>query len=97
MSKVMIRFSMVALCATAFVGSLGMTPSEAKTSRHAHAMKHRWHHGHHARNHWAVGDERRTSGFYSPGPVCPTMGRSFDCKIWPPPYSEDPDRKIIRR
>lgn len=28
------------------------------------------------------------------GPVCPGLARSFDCKIWPPPYDEDPDRKV---
>jgi hypothetical protein len=22
------------------------------------------------------------------------MARSFDCKIWPPPFDEDPDRKV---
>ncbi len=28
-----------------------------------------------------------------PGPACPGTGRSFDCKVWPPPFDEDPDRK----
>lgn len=28
------------------------------------------------------------------GDVCPGSGRSFDCKIWPPPFDQDPDRKI---
>ena len=28
------------------------------------------------------------------GGVCPGMARSFDCKIWPPPFDEDPDRKV---
>ena len=27
-------------------------------------------------------------------PVCPGMARSFQCKIWPPPMEDDPDRKI---
>ena len=27
------------------------------------------------------------------GPACPGTGRSFDCKVWPPPFDEDPDRK----
>ena len=26
--------------------------------------------------------------------VCPGMGRSFDCAVWPPPFDEDPDRKV---
>jgi hypothetical protein len=25
--------------------------------------------------------------------VCPGLARSFDCKIWPPPFEDDPDRK----
>jgi hypothetical protein len=27
------------------------------------------------------------------GGVCPGNGRSFDCRVWPPPFDEDPDRK----
>jgi hypothetical protein len=27
------------------------------------------------------------------GPVCPGIARSIDCRIWPPPIDEDPDRK----
>ncbi len=27
------------------------------------------------------------------GDVCPGLARSFDCKIWPPPVYDDPDRK----
>ena len=27
------------------------------------------------------------------GNVCPGLARSFDCKIWPPPFEDDPDRK----
>ncbi len=27
------------------------------------------------------------------GDVCPGNARSFDCRIWPPPFDEDPDRK----
>ena len=26
--------------------------------------------------------------------ICPGLARSFDCKIWPPPYDVDPDRKM---
>ena len=28
------------------------------------------------------------------GEVCPGLARSFDCKIWPPPFDADPDRKM---
>jgi hypothetical protein len=27
------------------------------------------------------------------GPVCPGIARGIDCRIWPPPIDEDPDRK----
>ena len=27
------------------------------------------------------------------GEVCPGIARSFECKIWPPPIDQDPDRK----
>jgi hypothetical protein len=30
------------------------------------------------------------------GDVCPGIGRSFDCKIWPPPFEDDPDRKTSK-
>ena len=105
MSRLIIHFSAVALCAAALVGPLAVTPSEAKTGRHAHVVKHRWHQGHHhhyrghhyARGGWAVGNVSRTGGFVNdPGPICPGLGRSFDCKIWPPPIDIDPDRKIGR-
>ena len=29
-----------------------------------------------------------------PVDVCPGSGRSFECKIWPPPMDQDPDRKM---
>lgn len=27
------------------------------------------------------------------GTACPGNARGFDCKIWPPPFDDDPDRK----
>jgi hypothetical protein len=27
------------------------------------------------------------------GPACPGIARSFECRTWPPPFDEDPDRK----
>jgi hypothetical protein len=33
---------------------------------------------------------------YQSGDVCPGIGRSFDCKIWPPPIEDDPDRKTSK-
>jgi hypothetical protein len=44
-----------------------------------------------------VGPARPVVGTYAPSePVCPGLGRSFDCKIWPPPYADDPDRKTSK-
>ena len=58
---------------------------------------------HHQRTHLGLNDSwRRASAaqevhtaaapYSRGGEVCPG-GRSFDCKIWPPPINDDPDRK----
>ena len=63
----------------------------------------------HLRKHQRVSHHLRTGGFqeswvrreFRPaapswntgGSVCPGNARSFDCKIWPPPFDDDPDRK----
>jgi hypothetical protein len=40
---------------------------------------------------------RPVTGYYNqPGPICPGIGRSFECKIWPPPFEDDPDRKVSK-
>jgi hypothetical protein len=55
---------------------------------------------HHKRKNLGVNDAWATGGVrpvvrpaFQGGSVCPGSGRSFECKIWPPPYDEDPDRK----
>jgi len=35
----------------------------------------------------------RTNTSAQSGEVCPGIARSFECRIWPPPINEDPDRK----
>jgi hypothetical protein len=43
---------------------------------------------------WAAREVRTTHGPYGfAGSVCPGNARSFDCKIWPPPFEDDADRK----
>jgi hypothetical protein len=45
-------------------------------------------------NSWASGEippVARPS--FGGGDVCAGGGRSFDCKIWPPPIYDDPDRR----
>jgi hypothetical protein len=47
-----------------------------------------------ARRSWAVQEIRPAAPAWSgDGNVCPGSGRSFECKIWPPPFDQDPDRK----
>jgi len=98
MSQFAIRLSVITICATALLVVPAVTPAKAKIEKaeagrkHLHINKHRWQGRHHVRVGWQV---QPAVGTYRPadGPVCPTIGKSFDCKIWPPPYADDPDRK----
>jgi hypothetical protein len=98
MSRLAIRFSVAAICATAFVVVPAITPAQAKkVSRHMHVVKHKWHRTHHYGRAWPSGEMRPVAGYYNqPGPICPGIGRSFECKIWPPPFEDDPDRKVSK-
>lgn len=85
--KCMSRFAMRLLTLTMYAtASVMFAPAEAAASK-----KHR----HHQQsigisNHW-YGGQARPAG--PSGPVCPGLARSFDCRVWPPPFDEDPDRK----
>lgn len=47
-----------------------------------------------ARRSWAAEDVRPTVPAWSQGgDVCPGNARAIDCKIWPPPIIDDPDRR----
>ena len=95
MSQFAIRLSMLTVCATALVVIPAGTPAEA-AGKHMHVKKHKWH-GQHFGAAWSVGPAPPTAGYYAPSePVCPAIGKSFDCKIWPPPFADDPDRKTSR-
>ena len=98
MSRSPIRFVAAAICLTAFVVVPAVTPVQAKkVSRHTHVAKHRWHRVHHDGRAWPSDLVRPVAGFTNqPGPICPQVGHSFDCKIWPPPYEDDPDRKTSK-
>jgi hypothetical protein len=92
-----IRLLILATCAVAL---LAVTPASARTSSHKHINKHHKVYRSHT---------YRSNGFgyrlpadqgwsaprpsYPSGGVCAGAGRSFDCKVWPPPMDEDPDRK----
>ena len=43
---------------------------------------------------WTAREVRPVAPSWSGGgSVCPGNARSFDCKVWPPPFDDDPDRK----
>jgi hypothetical protein len=93
MSKLAIRLLTLAISATALVLVPTVTPANAETSSGRHIKKHKKSHGfsvpRSAGQPWPV-----TRPASQPGPVCPGNGRSFDCRVWPPPFDEDPDRKV---
>ena len=98
MTKPAIRLSVLAIGAAALLtASAPAQATENSRHLHHHQMKHQrhWrHHDGHAR--YGYPGTRMVGPDSQPGPVCPGIGRSFDCKIWPPPYADDPDRKVFR-
>ncbi len=101
MRKLAIRFPLLAIglaIGTALLAFPAINPAQAKTpGQHMHHIKHHKHWRHHDRRAWHGAPAEPRVGFYSqPGPICPQVGHSFDCKIWPPPYEDDPDRKTSK-
>jgi hypothetical protein len=96
MSKSAIRLLTLAVCATSLVMVPMVEPAKAASSiskkhkRHVHVQRAPGFAGAWGGT-WYAGQApvARPSGS-----VCPGMGRSFDCKVWPPPFDEDPDRKV---
>jgi hypothetical protein len=82
MSKSAIRL----LALTIFATTLAGAPAESGTSHSKHIKKHSFRI---VRPAWPAVSPPAQSG-----EVCPGIGRSFECRIWPPPINEDPDRKI---
>ena len=82
----------LAVCATAMAPVVAASEAEA-SSRHVKK--------HHQRTHlrinnaWASEEVRPVAPARSwgGGEVCPGNARAIDCKIWPPPMYDDPDRK----
>jgi hypothetical protein len=89
--------SVLVIGATALVATPAIAPAQA-ASRHAHHMKtHQRHWTHHYGRVWYGYPAAPMAGSYhQSGDVCPGIGRSFDCKIWPPPFEDDPDRKTSK-
>jgi hypothetical protein len=58
-------------------------------------------HSKHVKKHWirplagfpSADQARPARPLYQPGEVCPGNARGFECKIWPPPMYDDPDRR----
>ena len=60
-----------------------ITPAKAETKKH-------WR----PREPWHVGQAQAFVPPYSQaGPICPGNARGIDCRVWPPPIEDDPDRK----
>jgi hypothetical protein len=91
-SRIAIQLLMLATYATALVVP-AVTPAKATTSSSKH-IKHKKH---------------RSPGFSDPrfigqawpgkppsraGGACPGNARAIDCRVWPPPIEDDPDRKV---
>jgi len=86
-----VRFLTLAICGTAMLAE----PVLAATQSEANSRQARPHHDrtiHRLRNAFASQEFRPAAPGRNRSEVCPS-GRSFDCKIWPPPFDVDPDRK----
>jgi hypothetical protein len=91
------RLLTLAICATAVVVIPMITASKSDaSSRHIRQHHQRHHFGLNNGLHdsWASGEIRPVARPSLGGDVCPGNGRGIDCKIWPPPMYDDPDRKI---
>jgi hypothetical protein len=92
MRKPAIPFLASAICAAVLMAAVA--PAQARTQHHRH-----WRH--HAGGPWygySYPAQPMTRSYSQSGSswVCPGIGRSFDCKIWPPPYEDDPDRRTSK-
>jgi hypothetical protein len=86
MSKLAIRLLTLAMFATALVVVPMVTPAKAETgSRHKHKTR--------FIDHRSAGPAWPVTGPTSQADVCPGLARAIDCKTWPPPMYDDPDRK----
>ena len=92
MRIVAIHVSALAIGATALLAVPAIVPSEAKAAgRHMHhkpmKLHHRWRH-HYGSTGYIAPAQPYAGSYGQPGPICPTVGHSFHCKIWPPPYED---------
>jgi hypothetical protein len=95
MSKLAIRLSTLAICTAALALAPTVTPAEAATQGHVKKHAKHWR-AQHYRPRFAGEAGPIMGAPIQPGPICPQVGHSFDCKIWPPPFEDDPDRKVTK-
>ena len=95
MSKLAIRLLTLAVYAAALAAVPAVTPAKAGASSSRHIKKHKRHKQPRLQRSLVC---RSGAGccqaFQSGRPSLPGHRRSFDCKTWPPPMEDDPDRKI---
>jgi hypothetical protein len=85
MSKFAIGLLTLAMYAASLPVIAMITPAQAATKKHWRPR---------VNEPWYVGQARAFVPPYSQaGPICPGIARGIDCKVWPPPIDEDPDRK----
>jgi hypothetical protein len=93
MSKFAIRLLTLAVYATTPAVVPMVTTAKAETSSRKHLKKHK------KQKSPGIGDPRSAgqawpvSGPSSQADVCPGVARGIDCKTWPPPMYDDPDRR----
>jgi hypothetical protein len=97
MRRPAIRLLTLAICATALMAAPAITATRAEAGSHGHLKKH----GKHKRsgfgnNGFGIQPGPLARPTVQTGPVCPGIGRAFECRIWPPPYEDDPDRKVSK-
>jgi hypothetical protein len=97
MSRFAIRLLIHTICATALVVVPMVTSAEAETSSSRHMKKHQKQRSHGFNNPWSAGQAWPvTRPSSQAGAVCPGIARGFECRTWPPPMEDDPDRKVSR-
>ena len=88
-----IRFLTLAIYATAVVVIPAITATQGETASR-HQRKHHQPRSLGWSDRWAPRPIRPAVPSYTPGNACPGNARGIDCKVWPPPMDEDPDRKL---
>jgi hypothetical protein len=97
MSQFAIRLSTLVICATALVVVPIDAPVKAETSSSRHIKKHKKQRSPGFNNPWSAGQAWPvTRPSSQAGAVCPGIARGFECRTWPPPMEDDPDRKVSR-